>query len=153
MTNQESESGGKTGESPPHRTRLEAEVLEILERSEQPIPFHQRVRRITWRRRRERLEDVLATPFRVVAGMGSRSILIAAGVAAVLALFLNESSPLIGRIAAIAFIVLIAVFFFSGFRRAPGDSSVKRWRGQDIDFRSSRDPDDDSGSFHGRWRR
>jgi hypothetical protein len=128
-------------------------VLEILERSEQPIPFHQRVRKITWRRRRERFVDTLATPIRYLAGLGSRSILIAAGVAAVLALFLNESSPLIGRIAAIAFIVLIAVFFFAGFRSAPRDPSVKRWRGQDIDFRSSRGPDDDSGSFRGRWRR
>ena len=74
-------------------------MLEILERSEQPIPFHQRVRRITWRRRRARLAEYLAMPFHYLVGLGSRSILIAAGVAAVLALFLNNSSPLIGRIA------------------------------------------------------
>jgi hypothetical protein len=153
MTKQRSGPGTETGETPPHRSRLEAEVLEILERSEQPIPFHQRVRRITWRRRRERVADVVAVPFRYVAGLGTRSILIAAGVAGVLALFLNESSPLIGRIAAIAFIVLIAVFFFAGFRRPQGDSSTKRWRGQDIDFGSSRGPDEDSGPFRGRWRR
>jgi hypothetical protein len=92
-------------------------------------------------------------PFRYLAGLGTRSILIAAGVAAVVALFLNGSSPVIGRIAAIAFIVLIAVFFFSAFRGSPGNSSVKRWRGRDIDFGSSRGPDDDSGSFRGPWRR
>jgi hypothetical protein len=153
MTTQEPGPGSQTGENSPPRSRLESEVLEILERSEQPIPFHQRVRRITWRRRRARLEDFLATPFRYLAGLGSRSILIAAGVAAVLALFLNGSSPVIGRIAAIAFIVLIGVFFFAGHRRSPRGSSVKRWRGEDVDFGSSRGPDDDSGSFRPPWRR
>jgi hypothetical protein len=153
MTNQESGTGERTGETTPHRSRLESEVLEILERSEQPIPFHKRVRTITWRRRRARLAEYLATPFRYLASLGSRSILIAAGVAAVIALFLNGSSPMIGRIAAIAFIVLIALFFFVGFRGSPSNSSVKRWRGEDIDFGSSRGPDDDPGSFRPPWRR
>ena len=106
----------KLNSGPKKRSRLEAEVLEILERSEQPIPFHQRVRRITWRRRRARLAEYLAMPFHYLVGLGSRSILIAAGVAAVLALFLNNSSPLIGRIASFcAFIILIAVFFSLDF--------------------------------------
>lgn len=153
MTNHDQSPESRSSESSPQRSRLESELLEILERSEQPIPFHQRVRRITWRRRRARIAEYIAMPFHYLAGLGSRSILIAAGVVGVLALFLNNSSPLIGRIAAFAFIILIAVFFFGGVRKSPRNSSVKRWRGQDIEFGSSRGPDDDSGRFRRPWRR
>jgi hypothetical protein len=139
------------GDTPP-RSRLEAEVLEILERSEKPIPFSARVRRITWRRRRDRLVEYLRSPLQHVKGLGSRAIAIAALLCAIMALFLNSTAPLLSRVAGFAFIILIAIFFFVGFKGSPGGRSMKRWRGRDIDFDPSRD-NDDEGRFRGPWRR
>ncbi|MFL5761685.1 MAG: hypothetical protein ACJ789_18385 [Thermomicrobiales bacterium] len=155
MTNDDSGSNGgvtekNQGSSPP-RSRLETEVLEILERSERPIPFGARVRRITWRRRRDRVSQSLTSPIEYVRGQGSRAIAIAAIVCAILALFLNNAAPIISRVAGLAFIVLIAIFFFVGFKSPPGGSGSKRWRGRDVDFDSSRG--NDEGRFRGPWRR
>jgi hypothetical protein len=143
-------NGGERPPTPP-RSRLEAEVLEILERSEKPIPFTARVRRLTWRRRRQRLTEALARPFRYVADYSARSIAVAAVICAVLALFLNDAAPIVGRIAGFAFIILIGLFFFVGFKGGPGGrggQGTRRWRGRNIDFDASRDKGDG-----GRWRR
>jgi len=148
-TDNEDNTSSSTPSSAP-RSRLEAEVLEILERSEQPIPFTARVRRITWRRRRDNLLRRFSSPIDYVWGLGSRAIGIAAVVCALLALFLNDAAPLVSRIAGLAFIVLIAIFFFVGFKSGGGGGpSSKHWRGQDIDFDSR-----GSGSrFRGPWKR
>ncbi len=155
MKNDDSSKSGQIGEGrsgDPPRSRLEAEVLEILERSERPIPFTTRVRRITWRRRRDRLFDHLRSPLDYVKNQGSRAVAIAAIVCAVLALFLNNAAPLLSRAAGLAFIVLIAIFFFVGFKTGASGSSSKRWRGRDVDFNSRRD-DDGEGRFRGPWKR
>jgi hypothetical protein len=156
MSNKDSGSNGGIAEkdhgATPPRSRLEAEVLEILERSEKPIPFSARVRRITWRRRRDRLVEYLKSPIQYVSRLGSRAIAIAALICAIMALFLNSAAPLLSRVAGFAFIILIAIFFFVGFKGSTGGRSVKRWRGRNIELDSSRD-DDDEGRFRGPWRR
>jgi hypothetical protein len=155
MKNDDSSKGGQIGEDQgrnPPRSRLETEVLEILERSERPIPFSARVRRITWRRRRDRFFDSLRSPLDYVKNLGSRAVAIATIVCAILALFLNNAAPIVSRAAGLAFIVLIAIFFFIGFKSGTGGPSSKRWRGRDVDFNSRRD-DDGEGRFRGPWKR
>jgi hypothetical protein len=103
MSNKDPGSNGGLAEkdhgATPPRSRLEAEVLEILERSEKPIPFSARVRRITWRRRRDRLFEYLRSPLQYVTRFGTRAIAIAALICAIMALFLNDAAPLLSRVA------------------------------------------------------
>jgi hypothetical protein len=123
--------------SKPH-SRLEDEVLEILHRTDRPVSnvvkFRSRVRsnRNSFRDR-----------FRIPTGrlhVTGLSLLVASLVLAVLAAFVDDSSPLLGQVLALGSIAAFVWLYVRGFR-GPDRNSTKSWRGRDIDFSPSSRPD------------
>lgn len=128
------------------RSRLEDEVLEILTRVDGPpsnvVKFKTRVRR-----GRHGLVDRLRQQVGRVRITGL-TLLIATMALAILAAIVDGSSPLLGRLLALASIATLIWLFVRGFR-GPDRSSSKTWRGRDIDFSPSSRPDWFSRRFGG----
>jgi hypothetical protein len=61
-------------------------------------------------------------------------------VLAVLAAFVDDSSPLLGQVLALGSIAAFVWLYVRGFR-GPDRNSTKSWRGRDIDFSPSSRPD------------
>ncbi len=116
----------------PPRTRLEDEVLEILERTDREpgrvIKFKSRAERERAQRTRQlrnRLSNVR---------LSGTEWLIGSVVFAILAIIVHHSSPLLAKILALACVGCLVMIYVVSFRQPKGPN-VKRWRGRDIDIR------------------
>ena len=125
-------------DSPPDpsksRSRLEDEVLEILERTDRPpskvVKFRtraERERRSVASRVNSKVSDFQVT---------SVTLLGACLVLAILAAILSDSSPLAGKILAIGSIAALVALFTKSWR-SPKPPTTKTWRGRDIHLRPS----------------
>lgn len=123
----------RAGDQPtPPRSRLEDEVLEILVRADQPTSLGDHVRRKARQQRRTRFERAArSVPTPTTAGPGV--FLVGCLVLALLASIVRESSALLAGLlvlASVASLAMVAVRRHGG----AGGSSVKTWRGRDLDF-------------------
>lgn len=117
---------------PPRRSRLEEEVLEILEQTDRPISFAERVRA---RAERERMQRRARLRTRLTSGLTEITpgmMLLGAVVAGVLAWWVADFSGLLARLFAILCVALIIGPIIMQFRRPSGPTSSKRWRGRDM---------------------
>lgn len=120
---------------PPPRSRLEDEVLEILYRTDQPASFTDHVRRKAAQQRQRRVNDATSSIRGLLpAQWTSGSLLIAAFVVAFLAILVRDTSAVLATLLALASVILLIWPIIERFRR-PDQSDIKRWRGQDMDFR------------------
>jgi hypothetical protein len=76
--------------------------------------------------------------------------LVASAVTGIAALLLQDASPLVTRLLAIACVACFLVPIVRRWRR-PGQPQFKRWRGRDVDFRDG--PPDVLGELRRRFRR
>lgn len=118
----------------PKRSRLDDELLEILQKNDRPISFADHVRRKTVGQRqpspprsaglkRHRLWPV--APF------------IGAFALAFLGLSVRDTSALLATLLAWASVALLFLPIILRLRR-PANSQVKRWRGRDMDLQAPR---------------
>jgi hypothetical protein len=145
VTTKSPEDDGPAG--PPQRpSRLEREVAEILERTEnQPISFTDEVRRRANARRQQRVAAPQRPPAQAPGNgamaaferLGEGRYLVVAVVAAVLALVLSDVSPLLATLLAIVCVVSIFIPIVQRFRQPEGPAT-KTWRGRDMSIGGSR---------------
>jgi hypothetical protein len=128
--------GDPNSPSGQQRTRLEEEVLEILQRTDQPISFSDHVRRKVAQERRQRLgrwqDGVASLPSRLSGFSG----LVGCLILAFLAFLVRDLSPLLATILAVASVVCLLLPIVQRFR-GPTSPSGQRWRGQDVSFSGS----------------
>jgi hypothetical protein len=113
---------------PPKRpSRLEAEVAEILARSEEPASLTDHVRRKTEASLNQRPRQ-----FNVPSldHLGPGSFLVGSLVLAVLGAMLSGFSPLLGTLFGIASVVSLVMVWVR--RVPPGFNQPKTWRGRDL---------------------
>jgi hypothetical protein len=114
-------------------TRIEREVLEILERTEHDRPPVTDLVKWKAQHQRRRGQQQLGEATRRVRQLLSPGILLAVGVAlSLIAVFALDSSSGFGRLVSIAAILLIIIPLGMAFRRPSRPNEVKRWRGQDV---------------------
>jgi hypothetical protein len=130
------------GDAPPPgkpRTRLEDEVLEILQRTDTPVSMSEHVRRKVAQERRERAQrwrnEALSLPSR----LGAFSGIFGFAILGFLAFLVRDASPLLATILAVLSVIVLFLPVVDRYRNGPQSSSSKRWRGRDMDF-SSRPP-------------
>ena len=114
-------------------SRVESEVLEILQRKDRPLSFSEHVRRKAARARRQRLERAALQVRHARAEAGPGTFLVACLVLALLGYFLRDVSALLASILALASVVCLFWPIVMRFRR-PAGSNNKRWRGRDMDY-------------------
>lgn len=140
VTTQTSDGDAGKDDPRPPISRLEREVAEILERSEQqPISFTDEVRRRSQATRRAGRQSA-ARPESLQARferLGTGRYLILAVAAAVLALVVSDFSPLLANILAIVCVASIFIPVVQRFRQ-PDSPRSKTWRGQDLSGNLSR---------------
>ncbi len=118
---------------PPGRpSRLEAEIAEILERTEQqpPASLTDHVRRKTAARPPQRPAVTPSLPS--LHSLGPGSFLIGALLFAALGAAIHGASPLLATLLAIVSCVSFAMVWVR--RAPPGMNRTKTWRGRDLDF-------------------
>jgi hypothetical protein len=119
------------------KSRLETELLEILERSDRESTPVERIRSNA-RVARERVKsDSLSRVTRVVRRLGAWTWLIACLVLGIVAFLFGDSLRIVAQLAVIACIAIFLVTIFRGNRRT-GPQDIKTWRGRDIDLSSGR---------------
>ena len=118
-------------QSPP-RSRLEAEVLEILQRTDtepsQIVKFRskaQRTRAARLQQFENRVRSIRLTSLHWLVGC----VLLA-----VLSTIVDNSSPSLGKLLALGSIGCLIWVFVRSYRTPKESISTKRWRGRDIDF-------------------
>lgn len=122
------DTDGTPPTNPQRPSRLEAEVAEILARTEQPASFSEHVRRKAEAAAGPR-PTLPAIPS--LQQLGPGSFLLGAIGLAILGAAISGASPLLGTLLAIASFVSLAMVWV---RRAPsGPSGPKMWRGRDLD--------------------
>jgi hypothetical protein len=125
-------------QSPPDpskpRSRLEDEVLEILQRADRPPSKVVQFRSRAQRERRSIAAQIDQVLSRV--RITSMILLVACLVLAIVAALVSDASPLAGRILAICSIVALVALFVRSWR-SPQQPTSKTWRGRDIDFHPS----------------
>jgi hypothetical protein len=114
-------------------TRIEREVLEILERTDSdkpPVTDLVRWKAQSQRRQRQQQFSSIAqgTRERLTPGI----LLILGVVLSVMALIARHSTPGLARFAAIAALVCLIVPFIMVFRRPTQPTGPKKWRGRDM---------------------
>lgn len=114
-------------------SRIEREVLEILERTDnEKPPVTDLVKWKAQSQRRQRQQQV----GEVMHGLRDRltpGILLVLGVVlSVVALVARHSTPGLARFAAIAAVICLIVPFIMVFRRPEQPTGPKRWRGRDM---------------------
>lgn len=114
--------------NPQRPSRLEAEVAEILARTEQPASFSDHVRRKAEAAGGPR-PGVPAIPS--LQHLGPGSFLLGALGLAFLGAAVSGVSPLLATLFAIASFVSLAMVWVR--REPPGPSGPKMWRGRDLD--------------------
>jgi len=141
----------KTDDSstPPHRSRLEDEVLEILARADQPTSLSDHIRRRTAARRRARFAHAFAWVTSRSPVVSDGAMLVASLVTAIVAMLIVHDSALAARILAVVSIVLLLAPIVLHYRRPR--STIKTWRGRDMDLRPG--PPDWVESLRDRFRR
>jgi hypothetical protein len=113
---------------PPQRpSRLEAEVAEILARSEEPASFSDHVRRKTEASLSQRPRQ-LNVPS--LDHLGPGSFLIGSLAFAILGAMLSGFSPLLGTLFGIASVASLIMVWVR--RVPPGINQPKTWRGRDL---------------------
>jgi hypothetical protein len=120
-------------------SRLESEVLEILERSDKPISFSDHVRRKVARERRERLMRATGSLRQVRGQAGPGTFLVASIGLAIVAFLLQDASGLLAYLLALASVVCLFWPIVQSLRR-PAGSSNRRWRGRDMDYTPPPEP-------------
>ncbi len=123
----------------PTRTRLEEEVLEILQRSDTPVSMSDHVRRKVAQERRERSQRWRQEAASLPSRLGSFSGIFGFAALGFLAFILRDVSPFLATILAVLSVVVLFLPVIDRARNGPQSSSGKRWRGRDMDF-SSRPP-------------
>ncbi|HEV2107523.1 MAG TPA: hypothetical protein VGR16_04620 [Thermomicrobiales bacterium] len=118
------------------RSRLEDEVLEILQKSDRPISFTDHVRRKAAQRHHAR-------PSRPAFSLGGSrwaplAPFAAAFALAFLGLSLRDTSELLANVLALLSVAMLFLPFIMR-ARARTDKNVKRWRGRDINLNPPRD--------------
>lgn len=116
------------------KTRLESEILEIMERADrEPTPIEKARGSLTKARfGAPRALDQHSRRWRSrVSGLG---LLLAAAVLAILSFVLDDRSALVGRLLGFAAILAFVVFFAKAFLGGRSEQDqTKRWRGRDLD--------------------
>lgn len=118
----------------PKRSRLEDEVLEILQKNDRPISFTDHVRRKAVQQRQSapsRASSLQQHRFWPLAPFAGAFAL------AFLGLAIRDTSALLATILAWGSVTLLVLPIILRFRR-PSSSELKRWRGRDVDLRSPR---------------
>ncbi len=124
------------GESPPPgkpRSRLEDEVLEILQRTDTPVSMSEHVRRKVAQQRRERAHHWWNEARSLPSRLGAFSGIFGFAILGFLAFLLRDISPLLATILAVLSVVVLFLPVVDRFRNGPQSSSAKRWRGRDMD--------------------
>lgn len=119
---------------PGHRSRLEDEVLEILAQADRPTSLADHIRRKAAQRRRAQLRHTVHWLSGGRGHLNAGTLLVGCAVAALLAVLLADVSALLARVLAIVSIVLLLAPIVLSFRGSR-HSTVKTWRGRDMDLR------------------
>ncbi|MDQ3694827.1 MAG: hypothetical protein M3464_14560 [Chloroflexota bacterium] len=127
---------GEPRRTPDRPSRLETEIAEILERTEQPASFTEHVRRKA--RARPPRPSVSPPSMPSLHGLGPGSFLIGALLFAALGAAIHGPSPLLATLFAIVSFVSFAMIWVR--RAPPGINSTKTWRGRDLDLGPSPPP-------------
>lgn len=115
------------------RSRVESEVLEILERADRDPTIADRMRAKSWETRAALGRQAVPTrPDKLTPGM----LLIGSVLLAVAAAALRGVSPLLAVLLGLASFGMLAALWFDGGRQLP---SASKWRGRDLDPRSGPD--------------
>ncbi|MGI8477324.1 MAG: hypothetical protein ACR2OO_13275 [Thermomicrobiales bacterium] len=113
------------------RSRLESEILEILDRADTPpsnvVKFRANVRQSRWSLA-HRLQTMRASSSSMPSSWLPASVLLA-----VAAWVIGRWSPLFGHLLGWAAVVAFAAVFISWYRQ-PKRRGPQRWRGQDIQY-------------------
>lgn len=123
----------------PTRTRLEEEVLEILQRTDTPVSMSDHVRRKVAQERRERANRWRDSATSLPARLGSFSGIFGFAVLGLLAFIVRDLSPLLATVLAILSVIVLFLPVIDRARGGAQSATGKRWRGQDVDF-SARPP-------------
>jgi hypothetical protein len=114
-------------------SRIEREVLEILERSDgdkPPVTDLMKWKAQSQRRHRQQQASAILQGVRVRLTPGI--LLILGVVLSVMALIARHSTPGLARFAAIAALICLIVPFIMVFRRPAQPTGPKKWRGRDM---------------------
>lgn len=120
------------------RSRMEDEVLEILNRADGPASFSDHVRRKTARQRHDRLAGYRRAAGGLLAG-GPGTMLLGSVAAAILALLVSDVSRLLATLLVVASVALLLLPLVGRWRR-PDPTGPKQWRGRDIDLNAPPPP-------------
>jgi len=120
------------------RSRLEDEVLEILQRADRE-PSNV-VRLSDAMRHRQRGLSRRFGEARFAISLTSTNLLIACVGLALVAVLVKDASPLAARLLGIASVIALVTLFVRAYVR-PESSRTKRWRGRDIDLSSPSVPE------------
>lgn len=122
---------------PPKRSRLEDEVLEILQKADapppEPIALRSAADRTFWRTRLR----ARGWTDQAVAHLrgGGWSVILAGMILAVLAnVLVDPVSPLVARALLYAGVAMIVLGFVQLYRRGSGSRGGKMWRGKRVDL-------------------
>ena len=118
----------------PARTRLEEDVLEILQRTDTPVSMSDHVRRKVAQERRERANHWRDRVASFPALLGSFSGIFGFALLGLLAFVVRDVSPLLATVLAILSMILLFLPVIDRARGGSQSASGKRWRGQDMDF-------------------
>ncbi|MGI8643303.1 MAG: hypothetical protein ACR2LS_04220 [Thermomicrobiales bacterium] len=121
-------------EDRPKRSRLEDEVLEILQKNDRPISFTDHVRRKAAQQRQTAPKPSLGLRHHRLWPLAP---FIGAFVVAFVGLSIRDTSALLATILAWVSVGMFFLPLVLHFRR-PSQAHVKRWRGRDLDFREPR---------------
>jgi len=114
-------------------SRIEREVLEILERTDSDKPPVTDL--VKWKaqsQRRQRQQQMSSIAHQLRERLTPGILLLLGVVLSVLALVFRHGTPEVARIFAIAALVCLIVPFIMVFRRPAQPTGPKRWRGRDM---------------------
>jgi hypothetical protein len=127
------------GDRPKRTSRLDAELAEILERTDRPpsnvIKFRAKARQSRGRWRA--LQESVIGPNSIVRRGGAGGLLLGSLVFALVGSRVNSSSHLAAYVLGILALACFVGVFVIGFRESKG-GQFKTWRGQDIRIEPSR---------------
>jgi hypothetical protein len=115
------------------KSRLEAEIMEIMERADREPTSIEKARGSLQKARVSAPGMIDRQSRRWTGRLTGLGLLLAAAVLAVLSFVLDDRSALLGRMLAFAALLAFIAFFAKAFMAArTGQSEHKRWRGRDF---------------------
>ena len=108
------------------RTRLEDEVLEILQRTDTPVSMSEHVRRKVAQERRERAQRWRNEARSLPSRLGAFSGIFGFAILGLLAYLLRDASPLLATILAVLSVVVLFLPVVDRYRNGPKSSTSKR---------------------------